>query len=99
MEDGDRTEALKKLGKKIIAVDLNPLSRTSIWADITIIDNIIRVMPQMIEVSKELKKKDKQTLKSILEKYNNKNTIQEALNYIIKYLKSQKNKAFHILKN
>ncbi len=99
LEDGDRTEALKKLGKKIIAVDLNPLSRTSIWADITIIDNIVRVIPQMIEVCRELKKKDKKSLKTILENYNNKNTIQEALNCIIKYLKSQKSKAFNILEN
>ena len=41
LEDGDRTEALKKLGKTIITVDLNPISRTSLNADITIVDNII----------------------------------------------------------
>ena len=29
LEDGDRAEALVRLGKKVIAIDLNPLSRTA----------------------------------------------------------------------
>ncbi len=49
LEDGDRTEALKDMGKKVITVDLNPLSRTAKSADITIVDNIIRAVPNMIE--------------------------------------------------
>lgn len=53
LEDGDRVEKLVKLGKKVIAVDLNPLSRTARSATITIVDNIIRVMPLLIaEVKK-----------------------------------------------
>jgi 4-phosphopantoate--beta-alanine ligase len=40
LEDGDRCKALKNMGKKVIAIDLNPLSRTSRTADITIVDNI-----------------------------------------------------------
>jgi 4-phosphopantoate--beta-alanine ligase len=38
LEDGDRTEALVKMGKKVIAIDLNPLSRTSQKASITIVE-------------------------------------------------------------
>ncbi|MEF8873056.1 MAG: 4-phosphopantoate--beta-alanine ligase [Candidatus Thermoplasmatota archaeon] len=49
LEDGDRTKALKDMGKKTIAIDLNPLSRTAETADITIVDNIIRGVPNMIE--------------------------------------------------
>jgi len=56
LEDGDRTIALKKLGKKVIAVDLNPLSRTARVADITIVDNVIRVMRVLIETTKQTKK-------------------------------------------
>jgi 4-phosphopantoate--beta-alanine ligase len=56
LEDGDRTEALKKMNKKVIAVDLNPISRTALWADITIIDNIVRTLPEMIKVGEILKK-------------------------------------------
>ena len=29
LEDGDRCEALTAMGKKVIAIDLNPLSRTA----------------------------------------------------------------------
>lgn len=42
LEDGDRTLALKKAGKKVITFDLNPLSRTAQTSDITIVDNVIR---------------------------------------------------------
>ena len=41
LEDGDRTIALKKFGKKVITFDLNPMSRTAQTADITIVDNVI----------------------------------------------------------
>jgi len=49
LEDGDRAQALKDMDKKVITIDLNPLSRTSKAADITIVDNIIRAVPNMIE--------------------------------------------------
>ena len=55
LEDGDRTEALKKQGKKVITIDLNPLSRTARYADITIVDNIVRSIPFMIKKAIEFK--------------------------------------------
>src|SRR5207245_3473008 len=48
LEDGDRTKALKKFGKKVITFDLNPLSITAQTADITIVDNVIRGMQILI---------------------------------------------------
>ena len=39
LEDGDRTEGLIKAGKKVITIDLNPLSRTARKATVTIVDN------------------------------------------------------------
>lgn len=48
LEDGDRTIALKKAGKKVITFDLNPLSRTAQTADITIVDNVVRAMGRLI---------------------------------------------------
>jgi len=98
LEDGDRTEALKKLNKKIIAVDLNPLSRTALWADITIVDNIVRVVPEMIKLTQELKKLNNTQIKEIVQNFNNKLNIQKTLDLIIKYLEIQKKKAFEILK-
>ncbi len=44
LEDGDRAEALVRAGKRVIAIDLNPLSRTARAADITIVDNVVRAM-------------------------------------------------------
>ncbi|MGA1819452.1 MAG: 4-phosphopantoate--beta-alanine ligase [Thermoplasmatota archaeon] len=55
LEDGDRCQALKAAGKDVITVDLNPLSRTSSTADITIVDNLIRAMPNLISEVKELR--------------------------------------------
>ncbi len=42
LEDGDRAEALKQMGKFVITIDLNPLSRTSRFGDITIVDDVQR---------------------------------------------------------
>ncbi|MCD6523183.1 MAG: phosphopantothenate/pantothenate synthetase [Candidatus Diapherotrites archaeon] len=53
LEDGDRTEALKRAGKFVITIDLNPMSRTARFADITIVDNVIRAVPLMVEYAKE----------------------------------------------
>ncbi len=49
LEDGDRAHALKEMGKKVITIDLNPLSRTSRAADVTIVDNVVRAVPNMID--------------------------------------------------
>ena len=72
LEDGDRTEALIKNGKKVITIDLNPLSRTAQKATITIVDNIARAMPLLIKTIKQYEKYDIRTLKRIIENYNNK---------------------------
>ncbi|MFO8019451.1 MAG: phosphopantothenate/pantothenate synthetase [Promethearchaeia archaeon] len=96
LEDGDRTEALKKLGKKVITVDLNPISRTALWADVTIVDNIIRALPKMIKYAREFKDYPKEKLISLLENFDNRSTIKSALDLIIKYIKLQKKEAFKI---
>ncbi len=99
LEDGDRTEALKKIEKKVIAVDLNPISRTSLWADVTIVDNIVRTLPKMIKIANILKNAEEKELKNIVEKYDNKRNIQVSLDTIIQYIKKQKKDAFKILKD
>ncbi len=99
LEDGDRTEALKKGGKKVIAVDLNPISRTSLWADVTIVDNIVRTLPEMIKIANKLKNSEEKELQKILEMFDNKHNIQASLDTIIQYTKKQKKDAFKILKS
>jgi 4-phosphopantoate--beta-alanine ligase len=90
LEDGDRTEALKKIGKKVIAVDLNPISRTSIWADITIVDNIVRTMPKMIDFARRFKKLSKKELEEIVSQFNNRKNIEDTLDIILNYIETQK---------
>ncbi|HXQ79203.1 MAG: phosphopantothenate/pantothenate synthetase [Thermoplasmata archaeon] len=48
LEDGDRTEALRALGKRVISVDLNPLSRTSRAADLPIVDEVTRALDEIV---------------------------------------------------
>jgi len=57
LEDGDRTQALKRAGKTVITFDLNPLSRTAQTADITIVDNVVRGMRLLISACKKTKTK------------------------------------------
>lgn len=82
LEDGDRTEWLIEAGKKVITIDLNPLSRTAQKATITIVDNIIRAMPSLITKIKDHKNTSKDTLNKIIDKYDNKKTLAEALKEI-----------------
>ncbi len=56
LEDGDRCAALRASGKSVITVDLNPLSRTSRDASITIIDNVVRAAPRMVERAAEMRR-------------------------------------------
>ncbi len=82
LEDGDRTLALKRVGKKVITVDLNPLSRTAQEADITIIDNVIRVFPILLEEYKKIK--DRSEAEQILENYDNEEILSKAISEISK---------------
>ena len=42
LEDGDRCEALVDLGKDVIVVDLNPMSRSARMATVTVVDELSR---------------------------------------------------------
>lgn len=79
LEDGDRAEALIKNGKKVITVDLNPLSRTAQNATVTIVDNIVRIMPILITFIKDIKKREENGLRELVENFDNGNNLQKAL--------------------
>jgi 4-phosphopantoate--beta-alanine ligase len=83
LEDGDRTIALKKFGKKVITFDLNPMSRTAQTADITIVDNVTRGMKILIDVCKKLSKEDLEK-KS---KFDNKKNLKKSILAIRKNLR------------
>tara|TARA_B110001454_G_scaffold77005_1_gene74571 strand:- start:301 stop:1008 length:708 start_codon:yes stop_codon:yes gene_type:complete len=73
LEDGDRCEALVNMGKKVITIDLNPLSRTAQTAHITIVDELTRCLPLLSDFIKE---------KKGIESFNNKQCLSDVLNYI-----------------
>jgi 4-phosphopantoate--beta-alanine ligase len=54
LEDGDRCQALRSMGKVVITIDLNPLSRTSRAASLPIVDELTRALPQITRFSREL---------------------------------------------
>lgn len=82
LEDGDRCKALVDMGKTVIAIDLNPLSRTSQCASVTIIDNIIRAVPNISKFAEELRSLEQDELQEIIKKYDNKRALSIAIEEI-----------------
>lgn len=89
LEDGDRCEALAAMGKKVIAVDLNPLSRTARKAGISIVDNILRAVPNLTAQVKELSLLPRADLETIVLKYDNERTLRQAAREIQSHLHEQ----------
>lgn len=71
LEDGDRATALRKMGKQVISIDLNPLSRTSQVASISIVDNIVRAFPRMVRIAKQLKSVPTSELEALVSRFDN----------------------------
>ncbi|KUO41677.1 MAG: hypothetical protein AVW06_00705 [Hadesarchaea archaeon DG-33-1] len=86
LEDGDRTKALRKLRKRVIAIDLNPISRTANATDIAIVDNITRTIPLMVEKAKRLSRKSRAELRKILKKFDNSANLKMTLRFMFKRL-------------
>ena len=87
LEDGDRAEALQKAGKQIVAIDLNPLSRTSQVASISIVDNIIRAVPALIMNLKRMKPMPRARLLRIVRDFDNERNLSDSIDEIVRYLK------------
>ncbi|MBI2183836.1 MAG: phosphopantothenate/pantothenate synthetase [Thaumarchaeota archaeon] len=82
LEDGDRTEALRRIGKKVVAIDLNPLSRTSVFASISIVGNVVKVMPKLIEEVKNIKQMSREKAGDIINSFDNKKNLEECIRFI-----------------
>ncbi|MGZ7046967.1 MAG: 4-phosphopantoate--beta-alanine ligase [Methanobacterium sp.] len=83
LEDGDRTEKLIESGKLVIAIDLNPISRTSKKASITIVDNITRAIPILIKKALEFKDMNENELQNKLNNFNNDVNLKESLSVML----------------
>ena len=87
LEDGDRAEALVALGKKVVTIDLNPLSRTAEKSSITIVDNLVRALPLIITEVKKLKGCSQEELEKIVNEFDNADNISNTLDLISQHFK------------
>ena len=79
LEDGDRCEALRKMGKEVVTVDLNPMSRTAQQASITIVDNVVRALPLLC---KEIRDFSDPAAEDTVARYSNEAVLEKALEHI-----------------
>ncbi|MEI6221942.1 MAG: phosphopantothenate/pantothenate synthetase [bacterium] len=82
LEDGDRTEALIKMGKKVIAIDLNPLSRTPQMATVAIVDNITRCVPLLTKTVETMRSWSRERLQDVAEGFDNTAYLRAILEHI-----------------
>ena len=82
LEDGDRTQALKHLQKEVVTVDLNPLSRTSLAASVSITNNISRAATEMVDIARELKNLPREELLVERSKLDNRKLLKTALKFM-----------------
>ena len=88
LEDGDRCKALREMGKKVIVIDLNPISRSSRTANVTIVDNITRAIPNIERWARKLKNDNISHLKDLVSEWDNTKMLKDVLNLISKRLNS-----------
>lgn len=76
LEDGDRCEALVAMGKTVIVIDLNPLSRSAKMGTVTIVDELTRVVENMLSQFDSIK------MSKTSNTYDNDETLRDALQHI-----------------
>ncbi|MHA2076601.1 MAG: phosphopantothenate/pantothenate synthetase [Candidatus Thorarchaeota archaeon] len=86
LEDGDRTQALKAIDKFVITIDLNPMSRTAVYSDVTMVDNIIRSLPLMVRFAKDMKDHSEEELRKIVDDFDNDENLAMSVRIIMKNL-------------
>ncbi|MHB8117132.1 MAG: 4-phosphopantoate--beta-alanine ligase [Methanothrix sp.] len=89
LEDGDRCEALTAMGKKVIAIDLNPLSRTARKATVSIVDNILRAVPNLTAEVRQLSALSRTDLERMVQEYDNEKVLRQAVQEIQDHLAEQ----------
>jgi 4-phosphopantoate--beta-alanine ligase len=78
LEDGDRTEFLIQGGKKVIAIDLNPMSRTPQKSTVPIIDNVQRAIPLIETHFKKLSKRPESELVLLINSFDKTSILKRA---------------------
>jgi len=79
LEDGDRAEALRKAGKMV-------MSRTSQAATVTIVDNIIRAIPELVRITLRMKLLSRSRLYAIVSSFDNERNLTSVMKEMIRYM-------------
>ena len=77
---------MKSAGKTVITIDLNPMSRTAIHSDVTIVDNIVRALPLMVKYAQQMNGMAKETLLSTMSGFDNRKNLSEAVSLMMNHL-------------
>ncbi len=96
LEDGDRTEGLVRMGKKVITVDLNPMSRTAQYATVTIVDNVVRAMPLLISEVERLKGECVEELRRVMDSYSNREVLSDSMRVMLERLRELSEKGVYL---
>ena len=96
LEDVDRTEGLVNMGKKVVTVDLNPMSRTAQFATVTIVDNVVRAMPLLISEVERLKGEDVEELRRIVDSYSNREALSDSMRVMLERLRKLSEKGVYL---
>lgn len=91
LEDGDRAQAMAKAGKKVISIDLNPRSRTTLAAHIAVVDEITRAVPNMVRWANVLKERPEEA-KAALSSFDNQENLAAVMRRICQGLGSYSEK-------
>ncbi|MCS5533776.1 MAG: phosphopantothenate/pantothenate synthetase [Candidatus Poseidoniaceae archaeon] len=82
LEDGDRCEALVAMGKTVLVIDLNPLSRSARMGSVTIVDELLRVANNLLTGAMQ------EIIRTPRPNYDNNQHLQAAIDHITSTLSS-----------
>jgi len=88
IEDGDRAKALADMGKTVISIDLNPLSRTSRTATVSICDEMTRALENIMAAVRALRG-DPGAIEGEIKAFSNERNRKEAVEGICSSLRSE----------
>ena len=88
IEDGDRAQALIAMGKKVISIDINPLSRTSRVATVPICDEISRATANILRFVEEMRD-DRSARLKMLDGFSNRECLRATVDSICGSLKAE----------
>jgi len=83
LEDGDRCEALVAMGKTVLVIDLNPLSRSAKMGSVTIVDELSRVANNLLAGAMQ------KIIRKPSSNYDNSQHLQAAIDHITSTLSSK----------